>query len=120
MVLVIIHLRIPSTLRLLISDTILLYAVKTSFQFKTTFNLRPYFLAERVVLKCLGQCIILIDLAWLLLLQTFRVYFTPGIYYSPLYDTLQEYREYIDTLPIIDEPEIFGLHDNANIAFQVE
>ena len=42
-----------------------------------------------------------------------------GIYYAPYHDTLPEYRDYIDSLPIIDEPEIFGLHDNANISFQV-
>lgn len=42
-----------------------------------------------------------------------------GIYYAPDYPTLQEYRDYIETLPIVDEPEIFGMHENANIAFQV-
>lgn len=34
-------------------------------------------------------------------------------------NTIVEYRQYIDGLPLIDEPEIFGLHENANIAFQV-
>ena len=42
-----------------------------------------------------------------------------GSYYAPMVDTLAEYREFIDNLPQIDEPEIFGMHDNANIAFQV-
>ena len=42
-----------------------------------------------------------------------------GIYYAPMYDTLQQYREFIEALPLIDEPEIFGMHDNANIAFEV-
>jgi len=42
-----------------------------------------------------------------------------GIYYAPVYDKLQQYREFIEALPLIDEPEIFGMHDNANIAFQV-
>jgi hypothetical protein len=42
-----------------------------------------------------------------------------GIYYAPDLPTLQEYRDYIETLPIVDEPEIFGMHENANIAFQV-
>jgi len=36
-----------------------------------------------------------------------------------MYDTLNEYRDYVDQLPLIDNPEIFGLHENANIAFQV-
>lgn len=42
-----------------------------------------------------------------------------GKYYAPSFDKLSEFREYIDTLPMLDQPEIFGLHDNANIAFQV-
>ena len=44
---------------------------------------------------------------------------SPGIYFPPGFDALQEYRDYIDSLPIADEPEIFGMHNNANIAFQV-
>jgi len=36
-----------------------------------------------------------------------------------LYDSLAEFREFIDSLPLIDEPEVFGMHDNANIAYQV-
>jgi len=46
--------------------------------------------------------------------------FVAGIYYAPSYDTLAQYRQFIDALPLIDEPEIFGMHDNANIAFQVD
>lgn len=42
-----------------------------------------------------------------------------GIYFPPGYDSLPEYRDYIDSLPIADEPEVFGMHNNANIAFQV-
>lgn len=42
-----------------------------------------------------------------------------GIYFPPGFDTLPEYRDYIDSLPIADEPEVFGMHNNANIAFQV-
>ena len=47
------------------------------------------------------------------------VYSASGIYYAPLSPTLQEYKTYIENLPIIDEPEIFGMHGNANLAFQV-
>lgn len=32
---------------------------------------------------------------------------------------LEHYRQYIEDLPLIEEPEIFGMHENANIAFQV-
>lgn len=28
------------------------------------------------------------------------------------------YRDYIEGLPLNDNPEIFGLHDNANIKYQ--
>ena len=42
-----------------------------------------------------------------------------GLYYAPDKDTILEYRQYVDSLPIADNPEIFGMHDNANIAFQV-
>lgn len=43
-----------------------------------------------------------------------------GIYYAPMLDTIAEYRQYIEGLPQIDEPEIFGMHENANIAFQTQ
>ena len=46
-------------------------------------------------------------------------YSDSGIYYAPEYETLKEYRDYIEMLPIIDDPEIFGMHQNANITFQV-
>nr|KAI8726418.1 dynein heavy chain 6; axonemal [Biomphalaria glabrata] len=42
-----------------------------------------------------------------------------GIYYPPLVKTLATVKAYIESLPLIDEPEIFGLHENANIAFQL-
>lgn len=42
-----------------------------------------------------------------------------GIYFAPLADTLQEFKEYIENLPLIDDPEIFGMHENANLVFQV-
>lgn len=42
-----------------------------------------------------------------------------GIYYQlPGDTTLQGYRDYIETLPLNDNPEIFGLNDNANIKYQ--
>ena len=42
-----------------------------------------------------------------------------GIYYPAGFDTLKEYRECVDNMPINDAPEVFGMHENANIAFQV-
>jgi len=38
-------------------------------------------------------------------------------YYAPSDGNIEHYRAYIDTLPLVDLPEIFGLHSNANIAY---
>ncbi|XDV14902.1 hypothetical protein PO909_015071 [Leuciscus waleckii] len=45
-------------------------------------------------------------------------YSKSGIYFAPDSDSLTEYRNYIDDLPLIDDPEVFGMHENANLAFQ--
>ncbi|XP_075229380.1 dynein heavy chain at 16F [Lycorma delicatula] len=48
-------------------------------------------------------------------------YSESGTYHCPESDdccTLEGYRNFVEQLPIIEEPEIFGMHDNANIAFQ--
>ena len=41
------------------------------------------------------------------------------IYYKgysiPVFKTVKEYLDYIDSLPLNDTPEIFGLHPNADI-----
>jgi len=52
-------------------------------------------------------------------LETSYKYSSSGIYYAPEYETIKRYREYIDELPLNDDPEIFGMHQNANITFQV-
>ena len=49
----------------------------------------------------------------------FELFFFVGIYYPPDGDVIGTYRDYIESLPFNDEPEIFGMHENANIAFQV-
>ena len=38
-----------------------------------------------------------------------------GVYRIPQNSTLQAYVEYVDALPTIPKPEVFGLHDNADI-----
>jgi dynein heavy chain len=43
-----------------------------------------------------------------------------GIYTVPLLGDLEHYKDFIRTLPIHDHPEIFGMHENANIAFQLQ
>ena len=40
------------------------------------------------------------------------------IYKAPPFGDAQSYRDYIQSLPEEDAPEVFGLHDNANIAYQ--
>lgn len=46
-------------------------------------------------------------------------YSASGTYYCPEQQFLQQYRDYIEELPITDNPEIFGMNSNANITFQV-
>lgn len=41
-----------------------------------------------------------------------------GIYRVFNHASIQEIHTYIDSLPPTEEPEVFGLHPNANIAFQ--
>uniref|UniRef100_A0A8C3ADL9 Dynein axonemal heavy chain 6 n=1 Tax=Cyclopterus lumpus TaxID=8103 RepID=A0A8C3ADL9_CYCLU len=45
-------------------------------------------------------------------------YSSSGIYYAPDTDELEQYKTFIESLPIIDDPEVFGMHENANLAFQ--
>lgn len=43
--------------------------------------------------------------------------FSPNpIYFSPAPGSLEEYREYVRALPFYEGPEVFGLHENANIS----
>lgn len=44
--------------------------------------------------------------------------YQPGnqIYYAPPDGKVEVYQQYINQLPLVDPPEIFGLHANANIA----
>ncbi|KAJ8737519.1 hypothetical protein PYW08_000114 [Mythimna loreyi] len=46
------------------------------------------------------------------------LYSESGTYYCPRSDKLEDYREYIETLPSVENPEVFGMHENANIAFE--
>lgn len=47
-------------------------------------------------------------------------YSSSGIYYSPSFSSLKQYTEYVESLPFQDDPEIFGMHANADLAFQRE
>jgi dynein heavy chain len=43
-----------------------------------------------------------------------------GIYKAPPSGSLQSVRDYVKGLPLTEEPEVFGMHDNANITFQLQ
>lgn len=47
------------------------------------------------------------------------IFSSSGKYYCPRAEKLEIFREYIDSLPVIESPEVFGMHENANIAFEV-
>lgn len=46
------------------------------------------------------------------------VYSDSGKYYAPPFGDVDSYITYIDGLPLQDGPEVFGLHDNADISYQ--
>jgi len=33
---------------------------------------------------------------------------------------LSKYKEYVDTIPPVDQPEVFGLHSNADLTFRMK
>jgi len=46
-------------------------------------------------------------------------FFDSGLYKIPkVNQTLEGVHEYLDALPQLDEPEIFGMHKNASISYQ--
>jgi len=52
----------------------------------------------------------------LLVVSTFAYRFSPsGQYYAPPHSDYQSYIDYIRELPLIPHPEVFGLHENADI-----
>lgn len=46
------------------------------------------------------------------------IYSDSGKYYAPPFGEIDTYINYIDGLPIQDGPEVFGLHENADILYQ--
>lgn len=43
-----------------------------------------------------------------------------GTYFLPVDATVEEFKKYIDQLPNSEDPEVFGMHENANIAFEMQ
>lgn len=63
------------------------------------------------------------------LMAVLRRYFTPpvlddsytfsasGKYFAPPAGSYDDFKKYLETLPTVDDPEIFGMHANANTTF---
>ncbi|KAI9333548.1 dynein heavy chain and region D6 of dynein motor-domain-containing protein [Obelidium mucronatum] len=45
---------------------------------------------------------------------------TSGIYYAPKNGDLASFKSYIDSMPFTEDPSIFGMHENANISYQLQ
>ena len=54
------------------------------------------------------------------ILEDGYVFSDSGTYYAIKDGDLSDYRDYIDALPQSDSPEIFGMHNNANISYQTQ
>ena len=39
-------------------------------------------------------------------------------YIIPSYNTVENYIKYIDNLPLHEDPQVFGLNENANLTYQ--
>ncbi|KAJ1344291.1 hypothetical protein BSLG_001431 [Batrachochytrium salamandrivorans] len=44
----------------------------------------------------------------------------PGVYYAPADGDLSHFKNYIDGLPFTEESSVFGMHENANISYQMQ
>jgi dynein heavy chain len=42
------------------------------------------------------------------------------IYFVPPYGAHKTYMDYISSLPNFEDPEVFGMHENANITYQTQ
>ncbi|KAJ3215607.1 Dynein heavy chain 6, axonemal [Dinochytrium kinnereticum] len=43
-----------------------------------------------------------------------------GVYFAPSDGELSSFRTYIDSLPFTEEPSVFGMHENANVSYQLQ
>lgn len=44
-----------------------------------------------------------------------HLYSTSGIYYCPQYETVKEFQNYVNDLPLETSCDLFGFNDNADI-----
>ena len=54
------------------------------------------------------------------ILQDSYMFSPSGLYHAIGDSNLDSYRQYIDNLPFTEEPSVFGMHENANISFQLQ
>lgn len=54
------------------------------------------------------------------LLKDLHPFTSSGIYVSPPEGPYQSYVDYIKSLPTSEAPDVFGMHENANITFQLQ
>jgi len=52
-----------------------------------------------------------------MILSNYSRFSDSGIYFAPKDGPIESYREYIESLPLNDTPEVFGMHENANITY---
>lgn len=53
------------------------------------------------------------------ILQDSHKFSPSGIFFAPSStSSLEDYVEYLEALPFADDPQVFGMHENANIVFQ--
>ncbi|KAJ3086024.1 Dynein heavy chain 6, axonemal, partial [Physocladia obscura] len=50
----------------------------------------------------------------------YRFSASSGVYYAPPDGDLNSFRMYIDSMPFSEEPSIFGMHENANVSYQMQ
>ncbi|KAJ3004540.1 UNVERIFIED_CONTAM: Dynein heavy chain 6, axonemal [Siphonaria sp. JEL0065] len=43
-----------------------------------------------------------------------------GIYFAPKDGDLASFKNYIDSMPFTEDPSVFGMHENANISYQLQ
>ncbi|TGZ67987.1 hypothetical protein CRM22_004505 [Opisthorchis felineus] len=53
-------------------------------------------------------------------LEPTYTYSPSGIYYPPERPKLQDYKDYVLSLPLNASPELFGMHENANLVYQIQ
>ena len=58
------------------------------------------------------------------LLKDSYTFSSSGVYRTPQLSSassgLEEMRAFIQQLPLTEQPEVFGMHDNANMTFQMQ